>query len=59
MKEVSRMNIEMVNNRISQLPVSMAGIVHAFLYSGRGLSNFNYMVVPSREVTCLPARIKP
>ena len=30
MKEVSRMNIEMVNNRISQ-PIAMAGIVHAFL----------------------------
>lgn len=35
------MNIEMVNNRISQLPIAMAGIVHAFLINGRGLSNFN------------------
>ena len=25
------MNIEMVNNRISQSPIAMAGIVHAFL----------------------------
>ncbi|MGG3282792.1 hypothetical protein [Paenibacillus solani] len=35
------MNIEMVNNRISQLPMAMAGIAHAFFLNGRGLSNFN------------------
>ncbi|KAF6575789.1 RAxF-45 family protein [Paenibacillus sp. FSL M8-0228] len=39
------MNHEMLNNRISQLPIAMAGIVHAFPYNGRSLSNFNHMVV--------------
>ncbi|MFB5760062.1 RAxF-45 family protein [Paenibacillus medicaginis] len=35
------MNFEMVNNRISQLPIAMAGIVHAFSVNGRSLSIFN------------------
>lgn len=35
------MNIEMVNNCISRLPLSMAGIVHTFSFNGRSLSNFN------------------
>ncbi|WP_170973212.1 RAxF-45 family protein [Paenibacillus polymyxa] len=39
------MNHEMLNNRISQLPIAMAGIVHAFSYNGRSLSNFNHTVV--------------
>ncbi|WPQ56677.1 RAxF-45 family protein [Paenibacillus polymyxa] len=39
------MNHEMLNNRISQLPIAMAGIVHAFPYNGRSLSNFNHTVV--------------
>ncbi|SFT00351.1 hypothetical protein [Paenibacillus sp. BC26] len=34
------MNSEMVNNRISQLPIAMAGIVHAFGQSGRSLSKY-------------------
>ncbi|WP_433939060.1 RAxF-45 family protein [Paenibacillus lautus] len=50
------MNIEMVNNRISQLPIAMAGIVHAFLNNGRGLSNFNdtscYTIARSHLPAC-------
>ncbi|SDX21257.1 hypothetical protein [Paenibacillus sp. CF384] len=34
------MNSEMVNNRISQLPIAMAGIVHAFGPNGSSLSKF-------------------
>jgi hypothetical protein len=33
-----RMNQELVNNRISQLPIAMAGIVHDFTRYARGLS---------------------
>jgi hypothetical protein len=36
------MNHEMVNNRISQLPIAMAGIVHAFSVNGRSLFIFTY-----------------
>jgi hypothetical protein len=32
------MNHELVNNRISQLPIAMAGIVHAFIVKGSSLS---------------------
>ncbi|MFS0872473.1 hypothetical protein [Paenibacillus xylanilyticus] len=39
------MNHEMLNNRISQLPIAMAGIVHTFFYNGRSLSNFEYTEV--------------
>ncbi|MEK3789825.1 MULTISPECIES: RAxF-45 family protein [Paenibacillus] len=45
------MNHEMANNRISQLPMAMAGIVHAFPYNGRSLSIFNYTVMNYREKT--------
>ncbi|WP_182914193.1 hypothetical protein [Paenibacillus sp. 1011MAR3C5] len=40
------MNLEMVNNRISQLPVAMSGIVHAVTVDGSSLSNFNYTIIP-------------
>lgn len=33
------MNHELLNNRISQLPLAMAGIVHVFLRNRRNLSN--------------------
>ncbi|WP_167301714.1 hypothetical protein [Paenibacillus xylanilyticus] len=39
------MNHEKLNNRISQLPIAMAGIVHTFRYNGRSLSNFEYTEV--------------
>ena len=32
------MNREFVNNRVSQLPIAMAGIVHAAVKDARGLS---------------------
>lgn len=38
------MNHELVNNRISQLPIAMAGIVHVFLGNGRSLSRNEYTV---------------
>jgi len=37
-------NLEMANNRISQLPVAMSGIVHAVTVNGISLSNFNYTI---------------
>ncbi|WP_240421018.1 hypothetical protein [Paenibacillus periandrae] len=40
------MNHEMVNNRISQLPIAMAGIVHTFPNNGRSLSVYSNTVVP-------------
>ncbi|MGG1635083.1 hypothetical protein AB4Z45_08195 [Paenibacillus sp. MCAF9] len=40
------MNHEMVNNRISQLPIAMAGIVHTFSANGRGLSNYAHTIKP-------------
>ena len=43
------MNHEMVNNRISQLPIAMAGIVHTFPYDGRSLSIFEYTEVNHSE----------
>ncbi|MFS0859814.1 MULTISPECIES: hypothetical protein [Paenibacillus] len=43
------MNHEMLNNRISQLPIAMAGIVHTFLTNGRSLSNFEYTEVNTCE----------
>ncbi|MDR6881058.1 hypothetical protein J2X61_002807 [Bacillus sp. 3255] len=38
------MNREFVNNRVSQLPIAMAGIVHAFAVDGRSLSIFTHTV---------------
>ncbi|MBR2565359.1 MULTISPECIES: hypothetical protein [Paenibacillus] len=43
------MNHEMLNNRISQLPIAMAGIVHTFSNNGRSLSNFEYTEVNMYE----------
>ncbi|MGG4141823.1 RAxF-45 family protein [Paenibacillus algorifonticola] len=40
------MNHEWVNNRISQLPIAMAGIVHAFSANGISLSIFNDTDIP-------------
>ncbi|MDO7906363.1 RAxF-45 family protein [Paenibacillus sp. JX-17] len=40
------MNSQKVNDRISQLPIAMAGIVHAFADNGRSLSIFDYTVTP-------------
>ncbi|WP_202556434.1 hypothetical protein [Paenibacillus silvestris] len=34
------MNRELVNNRVSQLPIAMAGIVHAAADNGRSLSKY-------------------
>jgi len=39
-------NHEMANNRISQLPIAMAGIVHAFSANGIALSNYAHTVEP-------------
>ncbi|WP_202903363.1 hypothetical protein [Gorillibacterium massiliense] len=36
------MNLERVNDRVSQLPMAMAGIVHAESTYGRGLSIFTH-----------------
>ncbi|WP_171650895.1 hypothetical protein [Paenibacillus foliorum] len=47
------MNHEMVNNRISQLPIAMAGLVHAFSYKGRSLSVSTYTLLPFAR-RCLP-----
>jgi hypothetical protein len=47
------MNRELANNRISQLPIAMAGIVHAFTRNGRGLSIFDHTVIHTRKVSCL------
>ncbi len=38
------MNHEMDNNRISQLPLAITGIVHTFSFNGRSLSNFTNTV---------------
>ncbi|QYR22722.1 hypothetical protein KZ483_07185 [Paenibacillus sp. sptzw28] len=40
------MNLEMVNNRISQLPIATAGIVHVFFANGISLSNYDNMFEP-------------
>ncbi|WP_264373568.1 hypothetical protein [Paenibacillus psychroresistens] len=40
------MNHELVNNRISQLPIAMAGIVHVFMGKWSSLSNKAYTVSP-------------
>lgn len=40
------MNHEMANNRISQLPIAMAGIVHTFSANGISLSNYNNTFEP-------------
>ncbi|MFF2888701.1 hypothetical protein [Paenibacillus sp. NPDC057967] len=40
------MNLEMANNRISQLPVAMSGIVHTVSVNGSSLSNFNHTIIP-------------
>ncbi|UKS25261.1 hypothetical protein LOZ80_27225 [Paenibacillus sp. HWE-109] len=39
------MNREFVNNRVSQLPIAMAGIVHAAFKDGRSLSNYAHTVL--------------
>lgn len=38
------MNREFVNNRVSQLPIAMAGIVHAEVKDARGLSTYAHTV---------------
>ncbi|WP_187274426.1 hypothetical protein [Paenibacillus sp. N3.4] len=38
------MNREFVNNRVSQLPIAMAGIVHAYAKDARSLSIYAYTV---------------
>ncbi|MDQ0063327.1 MULTISPECIES: hypothetical protein [Paenibacillus] len=40
------MNHEMANNRISQLPIATAGIVHAFSANGISLSNYDHTFEP-------------
>ncbi|MBC8079225.1 MAG: hypothetical protein H7X86_02695 [Gorillibacterium sp.] len=40
------MNLEFANDRISQLPIAMAGIVHTIKVYGRGLSIFDHTVSP-------------
>jgi len=48
------MNIEMVNNRISQLPMAISGIVHAFSDNGRGLSIFKHTEITiGKSPACL------
>lgn len=47
------MNRDFVNNRISQLPLAMAGIVHAFGHNGRGLSILDHTVIHTRKLSCL------
>ncbi|SDN40001.1 hypothetical protein SAMN04487897_102783 [Paenibacillus sp. yr247] len=39
------MNREFVNNRVSQLPIAMAGIVHEAVKDARSLSNNAHTVV--------------
>ncbi|WP_167357211.1 hypothetical protein [Paenibacillus pectinilyticus] len=39
------MNREFVNNRVSQLPIAMAGIVHAEIKDARGLSIYAHTFV--------------
>ncbi|MBB3110740.1 hypothetical protein FHS18_002807 [Paenibacillus phyllosphaerae] len=48
------MNIQKVNNRVSQLIHIMSGKVHAFAQDGRSLSKFAYTVSPF-ERRCLPS----
>lgn len=40
------MNREFANNRISQLPLALAGVVHVFTRNGRGLSKYSHTVYP-------------
>ncbi|CAG7611099.1 hypothetical protein PAESOLCIP111_01332 [Paenibacillus solanacearum] len=40
------MNQELVNSRVSQLPIAMAGIVHGFAKDGRSLSIDNHTHSP-------------
>jgi hypothetical protein len=40
------MNRELVNNRVSQLPTAMAGIVHVFGEDARSLSTHAHTVSP-------------
>lgn len=40
------MNRECVNVQVSRLPIAIAGIMHGFAYSGRGLSIFHYKLLP-------------
>ncbi|WP_179090275.1 hypothetical protein MHI37_05620 [Paenibacillus sp. FSL H8-0548] len=47
------MNHEMANNRISQLPIAMAGIVHTFSANGISLSNYIHTFDPFAR-RCLP-----
>ncbi|WP_192894698.1 hypothetical protein [Paenibacillus contaminans] len=43
------MNHELVNSRISQLPIACAGIVHVFFANGISLSNNGHTFYHSRE----------
>ncbi|WP_201755614.1 RAxF-45 family protein [Paenibacillus glycinis] len=47
------MNHDLVNSRISQLPIAMAGIVHAFSANGIRLSIYDDTIDHSREDACL------
>jgi hypothetical protein len=40
------MNHEFVNNRRSQLPITMAGIIHGWMWNGSSLSKYAYTVSP-------------
>ncbi|WP_255654830.1 hypothetical protein [Cohnella sp. REN36] len=40
------MNRESVNNRLSQLPIQMAGIINARMADGISLSIFEHTVIP-------------
>ncbi|MDF2921481.1 MAG: hypothetical protein K0R57_395 [Paenibacillaceae bacterium] len=44
------MNCDCVNNRVSQLPIAMAGIVHVFGLNGRGLSNYGHTVISHAKI---------
>ena len=45
------MNREFVNNRVSQLPIAMAGIVHAAVKDARGLSIYAHTDITTHEKT--------
>lgn len=44
------MNRDLVNNRVDQLPMAMAGIVHVMGHNGRGLSNLGYTVISHAKI---------
>ncbi|WP_205516976.1 hypothetical protein [Paenibacillus sp. SYP-B3998] len=43
------MNLELVNNRVSQLPIAMAGIVHVCGKDARSLSIYAHTVPPLKK----------